>query len=151
MGLYLHQHVLPLLLRQSRLENRDLICLRMGNAELRRFTVKKIGGDRVNRLAKAVELAPGQRLDGARLLFRGTGFEQAHIRLARLLRPDIGDRRIDRRRTRRRERGWRRRCRGQIDAARAAHVAFRHAMIGAIEIVELRARRRRRRQQRAEP
>lgn len=133
-----HQQILPLLLRQPRLEDCDLIGLGIGHAELGRRAIEEKGGDRIGRPADAVELAPGERLDGTRLLLLGMGFQQLHIGRTQLLRTDSGKNTFHRRSDMGRRRGWRWR---ELGLRRAGRIGLRHTVIGAVEAIEQRVSR----------
>ncbi len=135
LGLLLHQHLLTLFLGEPRLEDRSLVAGSGGDAELGSVAIKQIGGDGIGRTADAIELAPGERLDRARLLRGGMALEQGDIGGGGLLRLDARDRLIDGRRGRG---WWRRRRLGRSGRGLARGIGRRDAMIGAIEIVKLR-------------
>ena len=135
-----HEQILALLLGQPRLEDRDLIGLGFGHAEHRRRTVEEIGGDRVGWPADTIELAPSERLECPRLLILGMGFEQLPVGRTQLLRANSGKNALDRRPGM--DRRWREGRRRKLGLCRAGRIGSRHTMIGAVEIVELRARRR---------
>jgi surface antigen len=133
LSLLAHQHKLALFRRQPRFKDRALIALRGGNAELRGIAIEKIGGDRIARDYDAIELAPRERLDRARLFRSRAPLERADILLRDLLQPDPADHLFDRwRRDRRRgERWWR--LLGNL----ARRIGRGEATIGAVEIIVL--------------
>jgi len=132
-SLLAHQHKLALFRRQPRFKDRALIALRGRNAELRGIAIEKIGSDRVAGDHDAIELAPGERLDRARLFCGSARLERADILLRDLLQPDPADHLFDRRRRDRRrgERWWR--LLGNL----ARRIGRGEATIGAVEIIVL--------------
>lgn len=135
-----HQQILPLLLRHPCLENCDLIGMGFGHTQRRRQAIEEIGSDRIGRPPDAIELAPSERLDGPWLPLAGMGCEQLHIGHAQPLGVDRGKNTFQcgtgRDRPRRRGR-WR-----EPSLCRAGGIGLGHTVIGAVEVVEQRARRR---------
>jgi hypothetical protein len=131
-------HLLALLGGEPMLEHGDLIAPRVGDAKRGGLTIKPVGANRVARRGDAVELAPGEHLDGARLVGSRLLLEKLDLAGAGGLGAHFGNRLIEarpfgRRAGRRRGGLW-----AVAQALRASGVRRLEAAIGAIEIVELR-------------
>ena len=134
--LHAHQHELALLRGEPRLEDRDLVAARRGNAEIGGLAIEKESRDGIARDANAVELAPAQRFDRPRLFRRGLLRERIDIFPRHPLLPDMADRLCD---------GWRRGWRWREGWWRllrclAGGVGYGETAIGTVEIIVLRLR-----------
>ena len=126
------------------LEYGDLIAPRVGDAERGRLTVEPVGAHSIARRGDAVELAPGEHFDGARLVGGRLLFEKRDLGGAGRPGAHFGDRLIEARPFGRRGRG------GGLSGLRAIAQTFLtgrvrclEAAIGTIEIVKLRLRHKR--------
>jgi len=139
LGLLAHQHGLPLFRRKPRLKDRALIGLCPGDPELGRLTIEGVSRNGIARDANAVELAPGQGLDRARLFCGGVFLDRINILGRRLLQPNVADRLLDRWcRWRRRRQRW-----GRFPSHLAYRIGCGKAVVGAVEIVVLSVRQAR--------
>jgi len=133
LGLLAHQHGLPLFRRKPRLKDRALIGLCRGDAELGRLAIKSVSRNGIARDADAVELAPGQGLDRARLSGGRMFLDRVNIVGRRLLQPNVADRLLDgwcRR-------WWRRQWWGRLSRHFACRIGRGKAAVGAVEIIVL--------------
>src|SRR6185437_12001255 len=105
LGILARQHLLALIRRQPGLVDGDLVGAGMRDAEVRGAAVEPVSVDRALRHADAIELAPGEHLDGAPLPGRGVLLQHLDVALVDGAALHLGDDLVERRRGRR--------CRGR--------------------------------------
>jgi len=132
------RHLLTLLGGEAVLEDGDLIAPRIGDAKRGGLTVKPVGGERIGRCANAVQLAPGEHLDGARLVGGRLLLQKLDVGGTGALGAYFGDRLLEARPFGRRAGGWLRGLRTVAQALLAGGVWCLKTTISAVEIVELR-------------
>jgi hypothetical protein len=138
-------HLLALLGGEPMFKHGNLIAPRVGDAERGGLTVKPVGGNRVACRGDAVELAPGEDFDRARLVDGRLLLEKLDLGCAGGLGPHFGDRLVETRRFGRAVGRGLHRLRAIAQALLAGGIGRLEAAIGAVEIIELRLRRKRQR------